>query len=317
MTLQGSPRVGILTGPTASGKSAFALSYALKNPKIEIINSDSLLVYRHLNIGTAKPSAEEMAQVPHHLINILDPSEPFTAGEFYRAVHTLIQQIHERDKRVLIVGGTAFYLKALLFGIWQAPGTQKELRLDLEKKTTLELFNTLSKADPKSAEKIGISDRYRLIRAVELIQTSGKTPSQLADEANTKPDPQFVLWIADRASAELELRIKNRTRKMLDAGLIEEFKNVSERYPNCRALQAIGYAQVGAFLRNEKPPGRKLPQGMDGLEGEINLATRQLVKSQRTWFKSFCEKMPDAKKFILEEQGPELETELNRLYSEE
>ena len=118
-----SPLVGILTGPTASGKTQLALRWASERGNIEIINADSLLVYRGLDIGTAKPTPDQLKQLPHHLIDILDPDQAFTAGDFFKAAHVAIAEIHDRGKRALVIGGTGFYLKALLFGLWGLPET--------------------------------------------------------------------------------------------------------------------------------------------------------------------------------------------------
>lgn len=306
--------VGILTGPTATGKSKIAIDYALQNKKIEIINADSLLVYRKMNIGTAKPSAEELTQVPHHLVDIRDPHEPFTAGEFKRNVQKAIQEIHSRGNRALIVGGTGFYLKTLLFGLWSVPPSQAQIKEELNQKSNSELYTTLLQIDPPSAQRIGPSDRYRLIRALELIQVTGKSLVQLQEEMPQQPDPQFHLWIIDRNNSELFPRIHCRTQEMIRSGLIEEYQQVSSQFPGARSLQAVGYAQVGDFLEGKVPPGRKVKEGLEGLQDEIELATRQLVKRQRTWFKNQVKQIPQARIFYLEEDRAELELALKKLY---
>ena len=279
------PRVGVLTGPTATGKSSLALELAAGFGNIEIVNADSLLVYRGMNIGTAKPTEKELQQVPHHLIDIRNPDEPFTAGEFLRAATAAIEEIHQRGRRALVVGGTGFYLKALLYGIWPAPSGNPELREKLQALGAEELFRQLSEIDPTSATRIGKSDPYRLIRAMELFHLSGKSPTELQALLPTEANPQFELWILNRPDSELHLRIQLRTQQMLEAGLIEEFQKLSSQYPLSRALNSVGYAQVKTYLSGEPPPGRKIKPGLEGLSEEIQLATRQLVKRQRTWFR--------------------------------
>lgn len=289
--------IPILAGPTASGKTSFALEIA-RLFDLEIINADSLLVYRYFDIGTAKPSHQELESVPHHLINIRDPLESFTAADFVRAVHALSTDLQRRKKRALIVGGTHFYLKALCLGLWDAPETQPEFRKSLEPVELSELFERLRLQDPSYAEKIGASDRYRIIRALEILEFSSKRPSELEFEAAQKqPDPRFpLLWI-DRSPEEIEARIQARTHQMLQDGLIEETRRLLENYPQARALTSVGYRQVVDFLRGISPPGRTLRPGTEGLSDEIQLATRQLVKSQRTFLRGF----EFADRFLFEE----------------
>jgi tRNA dimethylallyltransferase len=307
-------KIGILTGPTATGKSQIAFDFAMRKKGIELINADSLLVYRHLNIGTAKPPLSQLQEVPHHLIDILDPSENFTAGEFVRRAHSAIQEIISRGHQPLIVGGTGFYLKALLFGIWEAPATHPELRKKLEKESNASLHDQVQKIDPKAAQRIGPTDRYRLIRTLEIFQVSGQTPSQLESKMAPEADPRFTLWVIDRDSSELHQRIQKRTQLMLEEGLVEEFKMAQSQFPESRALQAIGYAQVAAYLKGQAPAGRKLKAGIEGLQEEIELATRQLVKSQRTWFNGFCKKAVNSKKMILAQDEALLREEMEKLY---
>ncbi|MDR3606467.1 MAG: tRNA (adenosine(37)-N6)-dimethylallyltransferase MiaA [Oligoflexia bacterium] len=281
------PSIAVLTGPTASGKTSLALELIGKQG-IEIVNADSLLVYRHMDIGTAKPSRAEQTQIPHQLIDIRDPNEAFTAGDFKREAEAAIADITRRGKRALIVGGTGFYLKALLYGLWEAPESDPELRKALNELTCAELFQELEKRDPASALRIGINDHYRLVRAVELIRMSGKTPSELEAAQAIKAksaDPRFALWIMDRPNPELFARIDARARIMVQTGLIEETRALLSRFPGARPLEAVGYRETVAFLEGRAPAGRHMRAGTDGLVDEIALATRQLVKKQRTWFR--------------------------------
>jgi tRNA dimethylallyltransferase len=293
----------ILTGPTASGKTAFALDLASRF-ELEIINADSLIVYRGFDIGTAKPTREELNRVPHHLIDIRDPEENYTAADFVRDVERLTREIHSREKRALIVGGTPFYLKALTFGLWEAPATNPEFRKAVENDPTSQLFEQLQVLDPAHAAKIGPADRYRIIRSLEILQFSGRKPSELEAEAKQRgADPRFPLWVMDRAPEELEKRIHLRTRAMLEQGLIDEARHLRDAHPTARALGSVGYAQALDHLDGKMPPGRLLRPGQAGLTDEIELATRQLVKAQRTFLRG----MAHAQWFIFELDRPKLE----------
>jgi len=305
----------ILTGPTATGKTGLALEMLRQHDgHIEIINADSMLVYRGMDIGTAKPSATDLREIPHHLVDIRNPDEPFTAGDFYRLVNAALLEIHARGNRALIVGGTSFYLKALLFGLWEGPGTSPEIRSELELFSNEELYSELAGTDSVSATRIGRSDRYRLVRALEIICLSGKTPTELENQIPKAADPRFELWIIDRDGSELEPRILSRTRQMLDDGLIDEVKKLSQDYPRARALNAVGYAEVLRHLRDELPEGRKIKPGLPGLIDEITLSTRQLVKSQRTWFRGFSKRV-EARQFVLDRDHSLAITEFQKFYS--
>jgi tRNA dimethylallyltransferase len=337
------PKVVVLAGPTASGKTALALEMARLarggsgsvryssggrddagedgiatgiEIGIEIINADSMQVYRGMDIGTAKPTREELAEVPHHLIDIRDPSQPFTAGEFVREARAAIDDIHRRGKRALVVGGTGFYLRALFWGIWEGPAADLDLRARLDELPLSELHARLSARDPSSASRIGAADRYRLTRALELIELRGKTPSELEAEMSGAPDPGLELWVVDREPAELEARMRLRARQMLEQGLIDETRRVREAFPSARALGAVGYKEVCEYLDGIAPSGRKIAPGIAGLESEIELATRQLIKKQRTWFKNLCARLgPEAsRRIVLPGAESEWREGLKRVY---
>ena len=305
-----SARCVILTGPTATGKTSLALEAVKRIPELEIINSDSLLFYRGMDIGTAKPSRAELARAPHHLIDIRNPNEQFSAGDFVRAVEQVLRDLANRGKRALFVGGSGFYLKALLYGLWDAPPTDLALREKLEAISQEELFQKLSKLDSEFALKIGINDRYRTIRALEMIELAQKTPTQLAHEHSGKPDERFELWVIDRDTEVLHHRIAQRTEEMLQNGLISEVEALQKNFPESRALGAVGYFEVTEYLAGHLPSGRKLREGLLGLRDEIELATRQLVKRQRTWFKS----QKHRKDFKLPDDEENLLTQLVNFY---
>ena len=217
-----------------------------------------------------------------------------------RAAFQAIEDIHRRGLHAIVVGGTGFYLKALVFGLWAAPKADPGVREALQSLPTAELYQRLLSRDELSALRITAGDRYRLIRALELIASTGKTPSELEATHETRPNPIFDIWIIDRQPQELNQRIRIRSTQMLDSGLVEEVTRLRQIYPQSRALSAVGYAQVCAYLDGILPQGRKISQGLQGLQEEIELATRQLVKQQRTWFRSFGERT-GAHRICLEE----------------
>ncbi len=305
----------VLTGVTASGKTSLSLEFAKKHPEIEIINADSLLVYRGFDVGTAKPTPEELKICDHHLIDIRDPDQNFTAGDFVREVELKLTEIDARGKRALIVGGTGFYLKALLYGLWDSPKADASLREKIEKKSSIELYDELYKIDEEGALKIGRNDRYRLIRATETILQSGKTPSELeALQKQQAKKPYIHLLFLDRENEEIENRIHKRTMAMIDAGLVDEVKSLLEKYPNSRPLESVGYSEVVAYLKGQNPQGRKTKPGLAGLADEVSLATRQLVKRQRTWVKGQFGSRGDVEFFTLDQDAEKVLARLEEIY---
>ena len=300
----------ILAGPTATGKTELALELCQTHPNLEIINADSLLFYRGMSIGTAKPTPTELSKVPHHLIDIRNPDQPMTAADFARLARESLAAIQARGNQALLVGGSGFYLQALIYGVWDAPPSDPGIRQILEEETPEFLYAELEKGDPEAALRIGKKDRYRLIRAVEILWATKKSPTQHEAQSAKEPDPQFALYVVDREPDQLVQRIKRRTQQMLEQGLVEEFKAIQAKFPDARPLGAVGYKQVAHYLANTPPAGRKIAPGLEGLASEIELATRQLVKGQRTWFKS----EPSARHFILDQDRTSLQDQLNNIY---
>jgi tRNA dimethylallyltransferase len=220
------------------------------------------------------------------LIDVADPSEIYHAGQFLRDVKRTLGEIHSRGKRAILVGGSGFYLKALRFGLWEAPETSPDFRATLEPHSNEILWKMLFEQDEVHAKKISPNDRYRLIRGLEILALSEQKPSELEAKMRTEPDPHFPLWIVDREPNELSVRMCARIKAMLEAGFIEEAQRLREIYPHSKMLQAVGYAQVLNYLDGVSPEGRKVKPGILGLAEEILLSHRQLAKSQRTWFKN-------------------------------
>ena len=299
----------VLTGPTAVGKSSLAIQWA-EELGLEIINADSVCFYRGFDIGSAKPDSLELARIPHHLIDVANPLENYHAGRFLRDCKEKVREIHSRGKRALIAGGSGFYLKALRFGLWEAPEGSSDFRAAQEHRSLEDLFLELSSRDPAHALKTGSADRYRIIRALEILQLSGKKPSDLEAAMPKDPDPAFPLFVIDRDPKELEVRMKSRISQMLESGWMDETRVLRERFPDSRVLRSVGYAQILDHLDGNKPSGRKIAPGLEGLTSEILLAHRQLAKTQRTWFKN---QKPE-QEFILERDLQVLKERLMRIY---
>jgi tRNA dimethylallyltransferase len=189
------------------------------------------------------------------------------------------------------VGGSGFYLKALRHGLWDAPATSPEFRASLDQTTNAQLHQQLQELDPEHATKVSAEDRYRMVRALEILHISGRRPSELQKEMNPEPNPNFELWVLEREPEELRARIRARIESMLNQGWIDEVIRLRDHYPTSRMLHAVGYQQVLDFLNGDEPEGRKVEPGIPGLINEIDLAHRQLAKSQRTWLKNL---KPDA-----------------------
>jgi tRNA dimethylallyltransferase len=198
--------------------------------------------------------------------------------------------------------------------MWSAPAASPEVRKSLEKFSNLDLYQKLASIDPTSAHRIGEADRYRLVRALEIFELTGKSPTDLQAETPIEPDSRYHLWILDRSNEILAERIQIRTEQMIQQGLIEEYQSIYQEYPQSRALSAVGYAQVADYLQGKTPAGRKMKPGLPGLSDEIQLATRQLVKSQRTWFRNQTQKVPSSQWFELDQDRFHLEEVFKSVY---
>jgi len=273
----------VIAGPTAVGKSAVALHLA-KKINGEIVSADSVQVYRGLDIGSAKPTAEERAQVPHHLLDIVDPEENYTVADFQRDATRAINDIHRRGKLPLLVGGTGLYIRALVRGFaFTEYGINKELRKKLQKIAASEgpevLHAKLAKVDPQTAKKLHPNDLRRVIRALEVYLQS-KTPiSQQAENTPRRPVYDTISFCLTRPRPILYRRIEERVDAMIAAGLVEEVKQILAQgtSPQAKALQSLGYKQIVAFLQKQI-----------SLEEAIRLIkrdTRRFAKRQLTWFR--------------------------------
>ncbi len=274
----------VLTGPTAAGKSAWAVRLAEELP-VEIISMDSAQVYRGMDVGTAKPGTALRARIPHHLIDILDPAESYSAGQFVADCARLIAAIRSRGRLPLLAGGTMLYLRALTQGIADLPRGSVELRREIDARATREgwpgLHAELASLDPEAAARIHPNDPQRIQRALEVCYVSGRPLSQLqrARSPLLAHVPRWAIVPADRTV--LHRRIGERLSRMMEQGFLEEVArlhargDLTERHP---ALRAVGYRQLWAHLE-----GR---YGLDEARDRALAATRQLAKRQLTWLRA-------------------------------
>jgi len=271
-----------LLGPTASGKTALSLTLAERFAG-EIVNCDSVAMYREFEIGTAKPTAEEQARAPHHLLNLVDPTASVTAGEYARLGRQALEEIKARGHLPIVVGGTGLYLKALLEGLFPGPQRSEELRErlreDAEQKEPGYLHRLLRRLDPAAAEKIHANDIPKLIRAIEVCLASRRKLSEMWKQGR---DPlrgfQILRLGLDPERNALYERINERARRMFDCGLVEETKHLLGKYGGAaRPLASLGYKQAVQLLRGE--------MDRESAIGAAQQAHRNYAKRQMTWFR--------------------------------
>lgn len=281
-----------LTGPTASGKSAVGLRLA-EAIDAEIIALDSMSLYRGMDIGTAKPTKAQQAIIPHHLVDVLDPTEESSIARYLQMAHEAVTKIEARGKRVLFVGGTPLYLKALLRGMSEGPPPNAQLRSELEAEAeqvgSETLHARLKLVDPLSANQIHPRDTRRIIRALEVYRTTGSPIShqQLDFEDSIAPEDCRAFWLS-WPRPQLHQRINARVDQMLESGLVAEVERLTQTYGKLgtTALQAVGYAEILAYQLGEMD----LPTAVE----RIKARTRQFAKRQCTWFRSLgeCRQVP-------------------------
>jgi tRNA dimethylallyltransferase len=280
-----------LTGPTGSGKTAVGVALA-RRLGAEILALDSTTLYRGMDIGTAKPSLEERGGIPHHLIDVIDPWESTDVSAYRAWAQRACREVEGRGKPVLLVGGTALYLKVLLRGLFHGPGADHELRRRLEREAAAHgetaLHARLAAIDPATAARLHPGDRRRVIRALEVAELTGQPISALQDE-HDRPAPASVKVLAlEVPRASLVKRIDRRVLKFFDSGLVEEVRGLQAgpRPLSAAAAQAIGYQEVVAMLTGQVT----LEQTIE----RIQARTRQFAKRQSTWFRGLAEVRPVA-----------------------
>ncbi|MFM7331894.1 MAG: tRNA (adenosine(37)-N6)-dimethylallyltransferase MiaA [Brachymonas sp.] len=293
------PKAICIAGPTASGKSALSMRVALRTP-CEIISVDSALVYRGMDIGTAKPTREELTQVPHHLIDILDPTQSYSAAQFALDATRLIAEINARGKLALLVGGTMLYFKALIQGIHAMPAATPEIRVQIDEEAARvgwpALHAQLALVDAVTAARLAPNDSQRIQRALEVYRSSGKPISffhqrndqnqQFAGIKSAQSAPDSIaklplISLEPSSRAWLHERIAHRFEQMLQAGLVEEVRQLKARsdlHLDLPSMRCVGYRQTWDMLAGAFPPSELKERGI--------AATRQLAKRQITWQRS-------------------------------
>ena len=279
------PLLVVILGPTASGKSALAISLAQRFGG-EIVSCDSVALYRGFEIGTAKPNREQRLLVPHYLLDIAEPNEPFTAGEYARRAREVLREIAQRGRLPVVVGGTGLYLRALLEGLFPGPKRSEPLRRRLRERATKRespyLHRILRRLDPAAARKIHPNDAAKLIRAIEVCLASRARMTELWQERGREPLRGFrILRIGLNPPREkLYERINGRAEQMFDDGLVEETKSLRERYgegAKIAALDSLGYRQAVQLLRGELTREQAIAAAQQG--------HRNYAKRQVTWFR--------------------------------
>jgi tRNA dimethylallyltransferase len=275
-----------LMGPTASGKTGLALALAEHLP-LEIVSVDSAQVYRGMDIGTAKPAAELRARVPHHLIDICDPAEPYSAARFRDDALRLIAGIRARGRTPLLTGGTMLYFRALQAGLSELPGADPELRSRLAREAAAHgwpaLHARLAQLDPASAARLHPNDAQRVQRALELVERGGAPVAQLqaARGAGGLAGPRVKLAVNPPDRAGLHARIAARFEQMMAAGFLDEVRRLRQRGdlgPDLPSMRAVGYRQLWSHLAGESDLPTAVARGI--------AATRQLAKRQLTWLRA-------------------------------
>jgi tRNA dimethylallyltransferase len=275
----------LILGVTASGKGRLAFDLA-QSMDAEIISIDSMKVYRRMDIGTAKPPREARERIKYHLIDVVEPSDSFSVGTFFNAASDTIEQVRSRGRNIVAVGGTALYIKSLLYGLFEGAGSDENVRSELrdraETEGLMELYRELMKIDPVAAERINPNDARRIFRALEVHRITGKPISGFQKQwEQSRMQHDWAIIGLRREKTDASGRINKRVKKMIAAGLVGEVKSLlAEEKPLSRQARcAIGYAEI-----------------IDHLNGQTNLEeatelmkvhTRRLAKGQRTWFKTF------------------------------
>lgn len=268
----------VIAGPTASGKTRLAIELA-ERFGAEIISADSQQVYRHFDIGTAKPSVAELRRVPHHLISCVEPTDAFNAVRYQTMADAVIADLRARGRRVVLVGGTGLYIRILLHGVVPAPGSDDALRAELSRLDDDALHARLREVDPVSAARLPPRDRVRLIRAIEIFTLTGEPASTHRERHSFQSARHpYQLWVLDPPRDALYAAINARTKTMFEAGLIDETRRlVAAGYRNAAPMIAVGYAQALAVVDGRMTEADAIT--------DVAQKTRHYAKRQWTWFR--------------------------------
>ncbi len=275
------PSLTVIAGPTATGKSALALDIA-EREGAEIVSADSQAVYRHFDLGTAKPDASALARVPHHLVSVVDPLERFSAARFQELADAAIRDASRRGRRVLVVGGTGLYIRVLLHGL-SSGAPDRELRARLESEARRlgpeAIHRRLALLDPESARRIAVADTLRVVRALEIHEVTGKPASATHHAHGFAPTRYpYTLWFLDPPREVLLQAIAARTRALFARGLVEEVEALVRRgYREAPAMGSVGYRQALAVVEGRLSASEA--------QADTERQTRAYAKRQRTWFR--------------------------------
>lgn len=265
----------VITGPTAVGKTDFSLLLA-REIGGEIISADSMQVYKGLDIGTDKVSREVRKAIPHYLIDEVEPSEKFSVADFVERADRAVREIWKKGKYPIVVGGTGFYIKALLFGLPETPPSNGKLREELKELSDQELYREVLKVSPEYAEKVGPRDRKRLIRALEVFRLTGR-PITSFKLWQKEPRYPFLGYFLYRNRPELYKRIEDRVESQVERGLVDEARRLLAMGEGLTALQALGYKEMAGYIKGEMT----LNQAKELLKRR----TKEFAKRQFTWFR--------------------------------
>lgn len=271
--------IPIIAGPTAGGKTALAVELALRLAPAQVISADSMLLYRGMDIGTAKPTLDERRGIPHHLIDICDPGEAFTVHDWLRAATAAINAVVSSGSRPIVAGGTHLYIKALLDGLFDGPGADAAIRAELDALDNGTLRAALLATDPVAAERLHPNDRRRTIRALEVFRLTGAPISSLQKQWDAeRPDSPYLLVVLAWPTEIINRRINDRVRQMVSRGFVAEARGLweAQRF-GPQAREALGYKQLIAHFE-----GRC---SLDDAIEQIKIETRRFAKNQRTWLR--------------------------------
>lgn len=277
-----SKKVLILVGPTAVGKTDISIELA-RELNGEIISADSRQIYRFMNVGTAKPTAEQLAAVPHHFIDILNPDERYSAGRFAEEARAKIRELLARHKQPIVVGGSGLYIRALLDGLAEPKVADEAVKQSLKKRVEEEglhvLFERLREVDAETAERLNATDRQRILRALEVYEITGEPYSRFIQKAATPASFASLQIGLSRERRVLYERIEKRVDAMLAAGFVEEVRHLQEMgyHRELNAMQTVGYKEVFMYLSGELE--------YDSMVALIKQKSRNYAKRQMTWFR--------------------------------
>jgi tRNA dimethylallyltransferase len=274
------PKIVVICGPTASGKTALGIQVA-QQANGEIISSDSMQIYKDMDIGTAKPTEEERAQAVHHLVDFVSPDERYSVADFKKDATEKIEDILSRGKLPIIVGGTGLYVNSLIYNIeYKEEITDIEYRNELEKVDLETLYKQAMEIDPEAAERVSQNDRKRITRILEIYHTTGKTKTQMEAESRQEVKYDYKIFVLTPERDKLYERINLRVDLMIQAGLVDEVRELLKKYKEFpTAMQGLGYKEVKEYLDGEITEEEMIEK--------IKQESRHYAKRQLTWFRQY------------------------------